>query len=260
MQLAASMSKTYLLLHEMFLRRKLLTWKTFRQVALAGVAEVFQSWAKNDTFFAGFWAGKLVPQLCWTTNFPENDMRHLTPCRPVKYRAPSWSWMSVKSSISFYTPNSSFRPLFEVLDHDVQTENGHEFGIIKSGHLRGRGVLRHAMWGRPATSKFKMLWVDGSYVLCEGSWSYGMGSARVIMDIGQDELSGNVICLPLIDDTKADNGFYIGLILKEAHERPKEYLRVGCFEFHNSLGDRLFPNERSEVEETAMEMIDLTIV
>ncbi|KAF9456486.1 heterokaryon incompatibility protein-domain-containing protein, partial [Collybia nuda] len=59
-------------------------------VALAGVAEIFQS-RFNDDYIAGLWRKTLLDDLLWRVFGPG--------CRPAEYRAPTWSWASVDGSI-----------------------------------------------------------------------------------------------------------------------------------------------------------------
>lgn len=217
-------------------------------IALAGVAEEFRSWTKNDRYVAGLWASHLVSQMCWATNELENAPRHVIPTRPVQYRAPSWSWMSIKSSINFYAfANPSV--VFEILECKIENTGESEFGAIKGGYILGRGILKSAKWCLSKDSKVKELLVDGHIVESGGYWDFGQ--PQVIMDLGMEEPACDVFCLPLVKDATSDRlqlGFYIGLILAQVDRQRDVYRRVGCFHFELSFGGRCFLHQGSRNE------------
>ncbi|KAF1986510.1 HET-domain-containing protein [Aulographum hederae CBS 113979] len=68
-----------------------LTFEDDKLVAISGVARDFQSLMKAE-YYAGLWGKRLVQQLLWRVDTPRK--------RPEKYRAPSWSWISVNGPIS----------------------------------------------------------------------------------------------------------------------------------------------------------------
>ena len=220
-------------------------------IALAGLAEEFRSWTKTGKYVAGLWAIHLVSQMCWATDELENALRHVIPKRPLQYRAPSWSWMSIKSSITFYLfTRECF--MFEILDYKIENTSENEFGAIKGGHILGCGMLKHAKWCLSNDSKVKELIVDGYTIESLGYWH--IRAQQVIMDFGMEEPSCDVFCLPLVKNVAPDGlqvGFYVGLILALVDGGRDIYRRVGCFYFDPSLGNRIFLHQGSRNEDQA---------
>ncbi|KAL8793320.1 MAG: hypothetical protein Q9195_004097 [Heterodermia aff. obscurata] len=221
-------------------------------IALAGVAEEFRSRMTNDRYVAGLWASDLVAQMCWATNELENAPRHVIPTRPAHYRAPSWSWMSIKSSINFYAfANKS--SMFEILDCKIETMSENKLGTIRGGYVLGCGILTPAKWRcSDDDSKVKQLVVDGHAIESGGYWDFGL--PQVIMDLGTEEPCCDAFCLPLVRDATSDRlqlGFYVGLVLAHVDRRRDGdiYRRVGCFHVELSFGNRCFLHQGSRNED-----------
>lgn len=67
--------------------------------AFSGVSKQFQA-ALRCKSLAGLWEKTLLKDLLWHPSSSLGDTEHIYG-RPQKWRAPSWSWASVKSSVSF---------------------------------------------------------------------------------------------------------------------------------------------------------------
>ncbi|QPC68843.1 hypothetical protein HYE67_011074 [Fusarium culmorum] len=134
-----------------------LTFESDRLVAFAGIAALYQNFAKlpPGSYLAGLWRQVLLEDLLWSVL----DGRKVLP--PQLYRGPSWSWASVEP-----TPNQNGRFSvgmkdigFNLLPHEepwtaVATVReafveaiGSEFGPVSGGHLVFHGPLIKARHG-----------------------------------------------------------------------------------------------------------------
>lgn len=64
--------------------------------ALSGLAERMSPFLGN--YLAGLWTRSFLWNLCWRV-----DMLVFGPQRPAEYRGPSWSWVSTKPKVAFWT-------------------------------------------------------------------------------------------------------------------------------------------------------------
>jgi hypothetical protein len=128
-----------------------LTFESDRLVAIAGIADVYQRYAKMppNSYLAGIWRPALLASLLWFVS----EGRKVLP--PQNYRAPSWSWASVEpdpdSSGRFSIGNRGLArdwketkvpwiPVATVIDAAVTTV-GSEFGSVSDGFVVLRGPL-----------------------------------------------------------------------------------------------------------------------
>lgn len=121
--------------------------------ALAGIAAVFHKmW--SGVYYAGIWRQFIFQQLLWQGN-PDPSEPGTFLRRPIKYRAPSWSWASVDGRLSI--------PAFPyIATHDIEfvsceTVLVHEqnpFGPVLRGVLRLRGLLKEASLHRASRNIF----------------------------------------------------------------------------------------------------------
>jgi hypothetical protein len=88
--------------------RKTLTCESDKLPALAGIAEVFNSGReKGGDYRAGIFLREFNQLIAWYMPYLGDD---LWPARPAKWRAPSWSYMSIDGPISFITLSGSGGP------------------------------------------------------------------------------------------------------------------------------------------------------
>ncbi|KAF2734836.1 hypothetical protein EJ04DRAFT_552451 [Polyplosphaeria fusca] len=119
---------------------KNLTNPTDKLVARSAIARELAS-CFDCRYLAGHWERDLVRQLAWTgANGSE---------RVKVYRAPSWSWASVDAPIQDFIGlhsdehgrGTTWRPLVEVINVQVELETDDPMGQVKSGFLRLRGLV-----------------------------------------------------------------------------------------------------------------------
>jgi hypothetical protein len=118
--------------------------------ALSSIANYFAK-SFNDTYVAGMWESQLLSQLCWQGRGPFYDAGRHDPShwsRPNKWRAPSWSFLSIDGPIHFLGPQ-----LWKTLDlrmvrgcsiqsyETVPMFKEAPFGHLKSGSITVRGLL-----------------------------------------------------------------------------------------------------------------------
>jgi len=106
--------------------RRALTYTDDKLLAIAGVAKVFSSIMKQR-FLAGLWDGHLIHGLLWSVV--------TTIDRPLKYRAPSWSWASCDGDLAYSKSHSSDGAVARVLEAECETTSGDGFGVVTSGHV-----------------------------------------------------------------------------------------------------------------------------
>ncbi|MCJ1458426.1 hypothetical protein MMC28_008798 [Mycoblastus sanguinarius] len=119
--------------------------------AMSGIAMKIAERTK-DTFLGGIWKGDAQKGLLWhrVQDDEENLLLHL----PANYRAPSFSWASVKGSITYdsvFLDNTSLLGdiRISVLDAQCTIEGLNPTGVVSDGFLRLSGLVqRTTMKGR----------------------------------------------------------------------------------------------------------------
>ena len=104
-------------------------------IALSGVAQYMQS-ILHDRYLAGLWQQWLPSQLLWRYDSPGT--------RPLKYRAPSWSWASVnpQTDRGLIAGRSYIMGILaKVVEVKIESSDQDATGQITGGHLRLRGPL-----------------------------------------------------------------------------------------------------------------------
>lgn len=115
-----------------------------RLPALAGVAkELRREFPGIGDYVAGLWTKNLAQQLLWRTTLDEQPKWRLN-----KFIGPSWSWVSIESSVflpTFATTPADIR--LEILDYEVQHDvSSDRYGYLLAASLRVRGRLKTARW------------------------------------------------------------------------------------------------------------------
>ena len=110
-----------------------LTFEDDKLTALSGLAARLQQ-TTNDTYVAGLWWKYLIEDLCWRT-YPINERptqgtaykgftntyeeRNCYMSRAAKYRAPTWSWVSLNGQVNFLAVDFS-RCRATALDYKIK--------------------------------------------------------------------------------------------------------------------------------------------
>lgn len=124
-----------------------LTVETDKLPAISGLAQRYlhNKQRSDDVYLAGFWRSSLQNDLCWyvlryTTNQSSN------PRRPIKYRAPSWSWAAVDAPVDF--TDSSHQITLEFLHTSIQIAGRDPLGQVSGGSLLLRAKIGEQLWIR----------------------------------------------------------------------------------------------------------------
>ncbi len=121
-----------------------MTLEKDKLAAIAGLASVIQS-KTHDQYIAGMWNCRFFIEydLCWRVSRRADDQ---LPFRPLKYRAPTWSWASVEGIISYRYKRehdiAGDTQLALVENVKVETFNDTATGPVKSASMQIRGPLR----------------------------------------------------------------------------------------------------------------------
>lgn len=219
----------------------LLTEESDKCIALSGIVDALQA-LTDDTYYAGLWASRFAHHICWTTATLENEEQHVKLKRPSKYRAPSWSWLSLDSNIMFYgrtiSSHENDRIMTNVVNAEIQNTSQNKFGSIQGGHILCRGPLKKARWGSVSGRPGNFLVLEGRLIDHGQYWNFM--HSQIMMDLGIDEPCNDVFCLTFLSHETPENrykgGDYVGLILTATGERENEYRRAGCFQIGWDLG------------------------
>ncbi|UQC88608.1 uncharacterized protein CLUP02_14133 [Colletotrichum lupini] len=110
------------------------SFKEDKLYALGGIAKVFQK-VTGDTYLAGLWRSRLLHQLDWYTLMPQ-------PRITSRYRAPSWSWVSVDGPVQPSHPAKGYNFLAEVMDANVTaTSEGGDLVNVIGGSITLRAKV-----------------------------------------------------------------------------------------------------------------------
>lgn len=104
-------------------------------VALSGVAK--RAYEKIERpYLAGLWKSFIGDQLCWYTKMNSSNDR--LPDRPEVYRAPTWSWASIDTTIYWKRIDKSH---IKLIDTSIDLLTKDEMGPVKGGSIRIQGRL-----------------------------------------------------------------------------------------------------------------------
>ncbi|KGO48966.1 Heterokaryon incompatibility [Penicillium expansum] len=136
--------------------------------ALAGVASHPSFFGVlGPGYFAGLWQHNLARQLTWYTSDWHRTLggdERFTIRRPIKYRAPSWSWASLDGGVIhfdfYYDDEDEKSPdvICEIMDCSTKATSPklNPLGEILSAQLILKSPIRRA-WFNPATSNLFIL-------------------------------------------------------------------------------------------------------
>lgn len=142
-----------------------LTFAKDKLVALSATAQqMSHRWLGQ--YVAGMWNNFLLDSLLWVRHSREDYPKP----RHEEHVAPTWSWASVDGQIRDNPENVPSRDLKywlerdlwhrgtwpEVVDVQVETVGDDKFGALKSGHLKLRGRIFHAVLRNPDDRKYSI--------------------------------------------------------------------------------------------------------
>ncbi len=200
--------------------------------ALAGLASQFHR-ATGATYLAGVWLEDLPLALLWST---VSGRFNPTGRSTKKWRAPSWSWVSIEGALDC-TMNRPLAPGYtvveqlEILSHDViLRDNKNPFGEVTSAVLRVRGKMQQATRGTE-----KREWDYGGVLgnlelgFPVNDQGDGLHGHEVFFDNETVEgvvLPTEILCL-LVDKRRSDRYGYSSYFLAIERIGPGRFKRIG---------------------------------
>ncbi|CAN9480218.1 unnamed protein product [Alternaria alternata] len=113
-------------------------------IAISAVAQRFASHAEGrlGLYSAGIWAEQFE-QLLWAT--PQGKMAK----RPVRYRAPSWSWAAIDGRLHWPSLEELMDAeiLCRLIDVDIQPLRSKQpYGAVMAGRIKVYGEVKQVLW------------------------------------------------------------------------------------------------------------------
>lgn len=206
----------------------LLSFGDDKLIALSGIAKQRQA-ETDDQYVAGLWRRWLPSQLLWhVENCRQID--NTPSVRPEKYRAPSWSWASVDGVISTGgVAEDGF--LIDILEVSIMPATADPTGLVKSGFLRLRGVLKELQIKRHEfLENYWWMTVNGVDIRKQGDKEWEKLGPSVHLDVNESELSlaATKYCLPVRGPSEY-NTLLTGLILETTGSANGQFRRIGAF-------------------------------
>ena len=195
------------------------TYPSDKVVAFSGIAEEFGS-RSDDIYLAGLWKTCFFnEQLLWYVNAKKQVNGQ--PCaRPLIYRAPSWSWLSIDGRINF---NITFQPsLIEVLEANViLADNNNPTGEVRHGVVSLCALLKYA--------KFRAAADQGKTFELHDEDNNRKGSVALSFDEVAIRPTQS-FCLAVKLESHPRRDILQGLLLAPTGGKSMEFNRVGYFE------------------------------
>ena len=226
--------------------RGMLTDLSDKLIAFSGIAREFQSRLPRDKYLAGIWKEDLVSGLLWSVptvdempiqaNGAKDDcaMPFIAASPTPKFRAPSWSWLSIDGHVS-WSLSPDAHPIVRLLEATVDLVNdGDPSGAMRGGSIVIRGQLRSASWMQKGGLDLVVL--DGKHgdqmhELLKHEHSPQSGFFSIQRDTGSMFPVKDIFCLLVrrfARSTYRHNEMIEGLVLRST-EVEDTYQRLGHF-------------------------------
>ncbi|KAH6722757.1 heterokaryon incompatibility protein-domain-containing protein [Leptodontidium sp. MPI-SDFR-AT-0119] len=183
-------------------------------------------------FLAGLWEDRLLQDMLWSSH----GLSGPWPCRPEKWRAPTWSWASVKSSVYYHNDIVLNENSCVVLDVKCVPVEADSAGELASTLLILRGKCIETKLTYPRRQGHQPERGLGNNLCSLDMLKECGGNVHVDYDIG---LPGpefiasreTVYCLYLGEDTNHDGSWFLALRCVDQEERRFE--RFALVETYN---------------------------
>ncbi len=225
-----------------------LTRITDRVIAFSGIAKEIQELIKDD-YFAGLWGHTFLRGLCWSVRDCQQANGELS-FRPQKYRAPSWSFLSVEGAVESFCGGPPECELIDILDVRITvTGQDQVAGPMERGYLQARGLVQPITWKHAPEPDTTLKWMIDDTVVHTG--------IRVKLDESPSigGLSPDLFCVPVARYDYFDGArkFWFGLVLETTGMQDAEFRRRGVFDiWDDDLYARMFERDmvRAKEEQT----------
>ena len=204
--------------------KRMLTVESDKEAAISGIATRISKLRDNDTVVAGLWGRDLLKELFWEATGSVS--------RPTRYRAPSWSWLSVDGCVHVYEPiypGCKELPWVRIEEVQITRLDHRPLAPIQGGRISLRGMLKKIRWSHQPNYRNCDVRVDGI-----GLWGW-----RVFCDTYRTFENEEAWCLLLYtsrvqvegingaqDLTMKGNGI---ILSQHGNQTNMEFTRVGSF-------------------------------
>lgn len=228
-----------------------LTYSRDKLIALSGIASSLSTAvpvASADGYLAGLWQSSLPVYLLWIPEVSKNpqimypDKGRGCPERYDDYIAPTWSWASIKGTISFtlcqhnYDPNDHLAVIEEAR---VSHETSFRFGLVNSGYIKLSSPVASILWSIAPRSPLKPKTGRITHIFPHHfDWSDSVSvppdpdtDQEIFFDTYMARLPDQLTLMPIVGVTKRtvhENETVIGLVL-EPSTKTEEFERIGYF-------------------------------
>ncbi|KAH7383209.1 heterokaryon incompatibility protein-domain-containing protein [Pyrenochaeta sp. MPI-SDFR-AT-0127] len=222
-----------------------LTNPSDKLIAISGIAKRIASLV-NDTYLAGMWRNDLETQLIWQIDNYTN-VSEMSTSRPLKYRAPSWSWASVDGPIWLEMGKGRGRHIMvEVEDVVLKYATEDITGLVISGWLDLKGFLK----------PMKLLWKKDEWCMAiQGNQL--VPSTIVNLDVfeqdfpesGDDEPTQRLYYMPIMTITDDPPATKLLLLHQRIDEGSGAFERIGlatCYQTEDNEQDMLLADLKEE--------------
>ncbi|KAM7208226.1 Heterokaryon incompatibility protein (HET) domain containing protein [Naviculisporaceae sp. PSN 640] len=115
---------------------------------------------RDVEYYAGLWSDSLIYDLLWHVpkkwGLPILEWKYEVAPRPSEWRAPSWSWASVKSVVQ-YELLTGFESTLDHLEAEIETTGDNETGQLESAALTVSGTIVEATLHKAVTKDQQQL-------------------------------------------------------------------------------------------------------
>ena len=108
-----------------------LTYESDLFPALSGLVKQMQQY-RQDRYLAGLWEDSLIEDLLWCIPIVSRGYSH----RPLKWRAPSWSWASVRNVVTYNEDAKAAAVYCKILETDCTPGGPDTTGELLSAYLK----------------------------------------------------------------------------------------------------------------------------
>lgn len=217
-----------------------LTKESDKLPALSGLAAKVAAVRKPDShYLAGLWSDSIYHDLLWQV--PGSTMYPPVAGRTAKWRAPTWSWASLDSRVTF--PHQGALTRFCHIDHEALVTNGtstatwDEWGQVTKWSLTIRGLLFPAKMEVERFGEVNMILEGQTVVLCT---EYNRGPDQMALHVDTQEdasfLKDNtVFCLRLANIRHSEEFETDHTLVLRLDHGSNKYKRIGIVSISRHL-------------------------
>ena len=142
--------------------------------ALSGLAHSLED-RMSSRYLAGIWERDFVNGLLWYK--PPSALQRY-PQRPVRYRAPSWSWASVDGHVSHINKLLSLETqIVEIYEAQTVLSGSDPMGAVSRGYIKMRALLTEVRYEytEPQLDHYHPIYACKKYHLCTAfnpNWAF----------------------------------------------------------------------------------------